>query len=245
MNYGSIGAGNQTVATVFMQVSPIQATSQTSLRPEPWTLVRLPQEKALRAGRTVVKVSRWFPSSRLCPACGFNSGSKPLEVRSWTCPQCGAAHDGDVNAARNILVEGRKVAAGLAETRTLVQAAPAAHLSQRLPVKPEPAEAPRERHGRNPGHSRPPGCQTNGYNLARSRKLRNIADNGRAAFVVDDLVSVRPRRVSCLEIRGVAEALSTEGGPLIRLQPKRIISFVIDEPDTEAHSLTTNSRHIG
>jgi putative transposase len=65
----------------------------------------------------VVKVSRWFPSSRLCPACGFNSASMPLEVRSWTCVQCGAAHDRDVNAAGNILVEGRKVAAGLAQTR--------------------------------------------------------------------------------------------------------------------------------
>jgi hypothetical protein len=134
---------------------------------------------------------------------------------------------------------------GWRKPETLVQAASEADLSQRLPVKPEPAEAPRERHGRNPGHSRPSGCQINGYNLARSRKLRNIADNGRAAFVVDDLVSVRPRRVSCLEIRGVAEALSTEGGPLIRLHPKRIISFVIDEPDTEAHSLTTNSRNVG
>jgi Putative transposase DNA-binding domain len=80
------------------------------------TLVRLLQERALRAGRSVVKVSRWFPSSPLCSACGFCSGSKPLEVRSWTCPQRGAAHDGDVNAVRNILVEGRKVAAGLAQT---------------------------------------------------------------------------------------------------------------------------------
>jgi putative transposase len=81
-----------------------------------WT-IRLLEERALRAGRSVVKVSRWFPSSRLCPAYGFNSASKPLEVRSWTCPQCGAAHDADVNAAGNILVEGRKVAAGLAQTR--------------------------------------------------------------------------------------------------------------------------------
>jgi len=78
--------------------------------------IRVLQEGALRLGRSVVKVGRWFPSSRLCSACGFYSGRKPL-VRSWTCPQCGAAHDGDVNAARNILVEGRKVAAGLAETR--------------------------------------------------------------------------------------------------------------------------------
>ena len=83
-----------------------------------------------------------------------------------------------------------------------------------------------------------------GYNLARSRKFRNIADNGRAAFVVDDLVSIQPWRVRCLEVRGVAESLATESGPLIRLHPRRIISFGIDEPDTAAHSLTTNRRDV-
>jgi pyridoxamine 5'-phosphate oxidase family protein len=83
-----------------------------------------------------------------------------------------------------------------------------------------------------------------GYNLDKSRKFRNIADNGRAAFVIDDLVSVQPWRVRCLEIRGVAEALTSERGPLIRIHPKRIISFGIDEPDTEAHSLTTNNRDV-
>jgi len=83
-----------------------------------------------------------------------------------------------------------------------------------------------------------------GYNLAQSRKFRNIADNGRAAFVVDDLLSVQPWRVRCLEIRGVAEALTTDRGPLIRLHPRRIISFGIDEPDTAAHSLTTNRRDV-
>lgn len=66
-----------------------------------------------------------------------------------------------------------------------------------------------------------------------------------AAFVVDDLVSVQPWRVRCLEIRGVAEALTTEGGPLIRLHPKRIISFGVDEPEMEAHRLTSNNRDVG
>lgn len=80
------------------------------------TLVRLLEEKALRYGRQVVKVSRWFPSSRLCSRCGHHSGPKPLEVRSWICPSCGTEHDRDLNAARNVLVEGRKVAAGLADT---------------------------------------------------------------------------------------------------------------------------------
>ena len=83
-----------------------------------------------------------------------------------------------------------------------------------------------------------------GFNLEKSRKFRNIADNGRAAFVVDDLVSVQPWRVRCIEIRGVADALTTPNGPLIRLHPRRIISFGIDEPDVEAHSLRTNSRDV-
>lgn len=80
------------------------------------TLVRLIEEKAAYHGRTVVKVDRWFPSSRLCSTCGRNDGPKPLNVRSWTCPGCGEKHDRDLNAARNILAEGRRVAAGRAET---------------------------------------------------------------------------------------------------------------------------------
>jgi putative transposase len=109
---------NQVIYVQDLAVSGLARTRLAkSVHDAGWAiLVRLLQERALRLGRSVVKVSRWFPSSRLCSACGFNSGSKPLEVRSWTCPQCGAAHDRDVNAARNILVEGRKVAAGLAET---------------------------------------------------------------------------------------------------------------------------------
>lgn len=83
-----------------------------------------------------------------------------------------------------------------------------------------------------------------GFNLEKNQKFRNITDNGRAAFVVDDLASVQPWRVRCVEIRGVAEALTTPNGPLIRLYPKRIISFGIDEPDIEAHSLNINSRNV-
>jgi putative transposase len=80
------------------------------------TLVRLIEEKAAHNGRTVVRVGRWFPSSRLCSACGRLDGPKPLRVRWWRCPACGAEHDRDLNAARNVLVEGRRVAAGLADT---------------------------------------------------------------------------------------------------------------------------------
>lgn len=80
------------------------------------TLVRLLEQKAERYGRAVVKVSRWFPSSQICSMCGVKDGPKPLGIRRWACDKCGTEHDRDVNAARNIRLEGRKVAAGLAET---------------------------------------------------------------------------------------------------------------------------------
>ena len=40
-----------------------------------------------------------------------------------------------------------------------------------------------------------------GFRMSASRKFRNVADNGRVAFVIDDIASVQPWRVRCLEIR--------------------------------------------
>ena len=74
-----------------------------------------------------------------------------------------------------------------------------------------------------------------GRNMAASRKYRNVAANGRAAFVVDDIASTQPWVVRCLEIRGHAEVIENPadssanvGGPIIRLHPRRIISFGVD-----------------
>lgn len=83
------------------------------------TFVRLLEEKAAMYGRTVVKVGRWFPSSQLCSDCGHKTGPhgpESLKIRRWVCSACGTEHHRDVNAAGNILLEGRRVAAGLAET---------------------------------------------------------------------------------------------------------------------------------
>jgi putative transposase len=65
--------------------------------------------KAAWYGRDLIAVDRWFPSSKMCSACGALVDSLPLTIREWVC-RCGAAHDRDVNAAKNILAAGRAVA---------------------------------------------------------------------------------------------------------------------------------------
>ena len=70
---------------------------------------RLLEYKCAERGRTLVKVGRFYPSSKTCSACGHRLDALPLSVRVWDCPACGAHHDRDVNAARNILAEGKRV----------------------------------------------------------------------------------------------------------------------------------------
>ncbi|MDR1541956.1 MAG: transposase [Clostridiales bacterium] len=62
--------------------------------------------KAERKSRTLVKIDRWHPSSRICSACGSRGTKKPLNVREWQCAECGSIHDRDINAAINILTAG-------------------------------------------------------------------------------------------------------------------------------------------
>ena len=93
-----------------------------------------------------------------------------------------------------------------------------------------------------------------GYQMSKSQKYRNISHNERVAFVVDDIASRDPWRVRCLEIRGTAEqaeialASGVAGDHLdtaiIRVTPRRIISFGIDDQDTEPHQLTADIRDV-
>ena len=61
-------------------------------------------------GRNLIVLDRWFPSSKMCSVCGALQDTMPLNIRGWTC-HCGATHDRDVNAARNILAAGLAVTA--------------------------------------------------------------------------------------------------------------------------------------
>lgn len=90
-----------------------------------------------------------------------------------------------------------------------------------------------------------------GFSMSRSRKYRNVADNGRAALVVDDLPSTNPWRVRCLDIRGTAEVVpgTPDAGAgndpaLIRLRPTRIIGLAIEDPDVPPHEIRANARDV-
>jgi pyridoxamine 5'-phosphate oxidase family protein len=94
-----------------------------------------------------------------------------------------------------------------------------------------------------------------GYRMSKSRKFRNVAANNTVALVIDDIASRNPWRVRCLEIRGTAELAEsgerrTESNAdeidtaIIRIAPRRIISFGIDDAETEPHKLAADGRDI-
>ena len=59
--------------------------------------------KAQMYGKQIYRVDRFFPSSKTCSNCGCVQDEMPLRVREWTCHDCGAHHDRDINAATNLL----------------------------------------------------------------------------------------------------------------------------------------------
>jgi putative transposase len=111
---------NQAVYVEDLAVAGLGRTRLSkSVQDAGWSaFVGMLEYKAVKHGRTFAKVDRAFPSSQICSACGFRDGPKPLHIRQWTCGGCGTVHDRDHNAARNVLLEGRRiVAAGRAETQ--------------------------------------------------------------------------------------------------------------------------------
>jgi putative transposase len=66
-------------------------------------LIRQLNYKCAWYGRDLIKIDRWFPSSKRCGNCGHIVEKWPLNIREWTCPECGTNHDRDINAAKNIL----------------------------------------------------------------------------------------------------------------------------------------------
>ncbi|WP_406439314.1 transposase [Streptomyces sp. NBC_01613] len=99
---------NQTVVIEDLTVRNLlkNGTLARAISDAAWTDLRMMLEyKCAWYGRELVVIDRWFPSSKLCGTCGTVAARMPLNVREWTC-DCGAVHDRDVNAARNILAAG-------------------------------------------------------------------------------------------------------------------------------------------
>lgn len=74
-------------------------------------MVNMLDYKMQWAGKRLVRIDRFYPSTQLCHVCGYkNADTKDLSVREWICPKCGTRHDRDVNAAINIREEARRLA---------------------------------------------------------------------------------------------------------------------------------------
>ncbi len=72
-----------------------------------WSMfVTMLEYKLKRQGKTLVRINTWYPSSKTCSNCGYRMKEMPLNVRAWTCPSCGHAHDRDYNASLNLLKQG-------------------------------------------------------------------------------------------------------------------------------------------
>jgi putative transposase len=103
---------NQTIAVEDLAVKNMVKNHKLALAisDASWgELVRQLEYKCDWYGRTFIKIDRWFPSSKRCGHCGHVVEKLPLNIREWDCPKCGAHHDRDVNAAKNILAAGLAV----------------------------------------------------------------------------------------------------------------------------------------
>ena len=75
--------------------------------------VKILEYEAVKFGTEIIFVPQFYPSSQLCSECGYqNAAVKDLRVRKWKCPNCGAHHDRDRNAAKNILAAGTSAISG-------------------------------------------------------------------------------------------------------------------------------------
>ena len=105
---------NQVVAVEHLNVAGMVKNRSLSkaIHDAAWhEAVRQLKYKGEWAGRNVVVIDRFYPSSKRCNGCGHVVAKLPLDVRRWSCPECGADHDRDVNAARNIEAAGLAVLA--------------------------------------------------------------------------------------------------------------------------------------
>lgn len=70
------------------------------------TFINMLSYKCTWYGRKLIKIDRYYPSSKTCNECGWQKTDLLLSDREWVCKECGVVHDRDINAAINILNQG-------------------------------------------------------------------------------------------------------------------------------------------
>ena len=103
---------NQVIAVESLNVKGMMKNSRLSgsIADVGWgEFIRILEYKCGWYGRELVKVDRFYPSSKRCSGCGNTREQLPLEIRKWHCASCGRENDRDQNAARNILEEGLRI----------------------------------------------------------------------------------------------------------------------------------------
>ena len=107
--YGSISFESLNVAGMVKNHNLAKAISDAA-----WSqFVTFCEYKSYWSDGQVLRVDRFFPSSKLCSDCGHKHKSLTLNIRQWVCLNCGSIHDRDINAAKNIL---KQTTAGAAES---------------------------------------------------------------------------------------------------------------------------------
>jgi len=76
------------------------------------TFYSMLEYKAKWNDKTIIKIDRYFPSSKMCSNCSWINQDLTLKDREWICPSCNTTHDRDFNAAKNILKQGLKILSG-------------------------------------------------------------------------------------------------------------------------------------
>ena len=101
-NYDVICTENLNVAGMTKNHKLAKAIQDAS-----WSsFVQMLEYKCNWYGKTLIKIDQFYPSSKTCSCCGHKMDSMSLDIRNWTCPNCGSEHDRDINAAKNILAKG-------------------------------------------------------------------------------------------------------------------------------------------
>jgi putative transposase len=102
---------NQTIVIEDLNVRGMMANHSLAgaVADSAWgEFARMLEYKCAWYGRILIRISRWYPSSKTCstPDCGYVNHALTLDDREWTCPACGVTHDRDTNASKNILAVG-------------------------------------------------------------------------------------------------------------------------------------------